>query len=64
MEDSMKSADEEIAVRVIDKLQETGKWSKALINKIDFCLKEGSVSSKNIIFLIENQDADENGVKK
>jgi hypothetical protein len=60
----MKSADEEIAVKVTTKLQEDGKWSKDLIDKISFYLKEGKVSSSDIVFLIENQRNEENEVKE
>jgi hypothetical protein len=60
----MKSADEEIAAKVITKLQENGRWSKDLIDKFDRFIKDGKVSSSDIIFLVENQKNDENGVKK
>jgi hypothetical protein len=60
----MKSADEEIAVRVTAKLQKNGRWSKDFIDKIALYLKEGGASSDDIIFLIENQKDDDNGVMK
>jgi hypothetical protein len=59
----MKSADEEIAIRVASKLQRDDRWSRDFINKIALYLKEGKVSSSDIIFLIENQNVDDNGVK-
>ncbi|MFP3089370.1 hypothetical protein LQZ21_03490 [Treponema sp. TIM-1] len=55
----MKSADEEIAIKVTNKLQETGQWSNNFINKFASFIKDGKVSSSDIIFLVETQ-RDEN----
>jgi hypothetical protein len=60
----MKSADEEIAIRVTTKLQGDNRWSRDFIDKIALYLKEGKVSSSDIIFLVENQIVDDNGVKR
>lgn len=60
----MMSADEEIALNVTQKLMGTGQWPKDFIDKIGFYLREGKVSSSDIVFLIENQRNEKNEVKE
>jgi hypothetical protein len=58
----MSTPDEEIALKVSEKLEQTNKWSKKTIDKIALYLKEGNATSIDIISLIENQRPENNEV--
>jgi hypothetical protein len=60
VEGEVKSADEEIAVKVAAKLQENDRWSKRVVDKVVSFVKEGNVSSDDIIFLLENSKDESN----
>jgi hypothetical protein len=54
----MKTPDEEIADKVVEKLQESG-WVKGIIEKVSQYIKDGNVLSNDMVFLLENQRPEE-----
>jgi hypothetical protein len=55
MEDCMKIPDEEISQKVSVKLTEKIRWNKDTIKTITTAVKDGIISTTDLIFLLENQ---------
>jgi hypothetical protein len=51
----MKIPDEEISHKVSVKLTETNRWNKDSIKKITAGVKDGNITTADLIFLLENQ---------
>lgn len=51
----MNTPDEEISLRVFDKLKAVAQWDENVINKISEWVKVGNCSVSDLIFLLENQ---------
>jgi len=50
----MKIPDEEISNRVLTKLTETQRWNKDTLTKISTWVKDGNITTSDLIFLLEN----------
>jgi len=60
----MKIPDEEISNRVSAKLTETNRWNKEAINRITAGVKDGNITTADLIFILENQRPENVGVVK
>lgn len=55
MGDSMNIPDKEISEKVAAKLSENQRWNKDTVSKIANYVKDGDITTADLIFLLENQ---------
>ncbi len=60
----MKIPDEEISQKVSVKLTEKSSWNKDTIKTITTAVKDGIISTTDLIFLLENQRPESKEISK
>ena len=60
----MKIPDEEISQKVSVRLTEKSRWNKDTIKTITAAVKDGIISTTDLIFLLENQRPESKEISK